>query len=524
MPEETQEKTEQKEAAAPAEEAQAEKGPPNKVDVADAGTLKKKITVTVLRQKIDAKFDEMFGELATSAQVPGFRIGRAPRRLIEKRFGKEVFQDVRNAIIGESLGDAIDKSQLKTIGEPDIDLEKIELPAGGDMSFSFEVEVMPEFAMPELAGIEVKKHAIKVTPDRVDDYLEQLRVSRARYENTDRAAADGDTVLAGAKISGEGIQPLEQHGLTLRVAPGQVEGLPLVELGKVLAGKKAGETASLKMTVPGAHPNELWRGKEVTVEISVGQVRRRILPELNEEFAASAGFGSLKEMRAFVSSRLDSRVASEVQQDMRRQLCRYLLENTKFDLPEGLVGRHTHRVLRRRYIDLLYQGMPKAQIEERITELQAAAAQEAKQDLHVSLVLGKIAEDDKIEVTDDEVNARIAQMAAMQNRRPERLRQELAQDGTLEQVRGAVSEEKVLDKLLAQAKITEVAGERAEKEPKEKEPAKRPAAEKKRAAPAKKRAAGEKKRPAAEKKRPPAKGEKKPEKKPSAKGKKKGKK
>ena len=133
--------------------------PKNTVEVEDAGTLKKKITVTVYRDKIDAKRDEMFGELGTSAQVPGFRIGRAPKRLLEKRFGKEVSQDVRNSLIGESVGEAIKETELKTLGEPDIKLDEIELPDTGDLSFSFEVEVAPEFDLPKLKGIPVNKPA-----------------------------------------------------------------------------------------------------------------------------------------------------------------------------------------------------------------------------------------------------------------------------------------------------------------------------------------------------------------------------
>ena len=114
------------------------------VSIQDVGTLKKKITVTIPRTDIDGKRDEMFGELSSSAQIPGFRVGHAPKKLIEKRFGKEIGQDVRNSLIGESIGDAIEQAELKTIGEPDINLDEIELPEEGDMQFDFEVEIEPE--------------------------------------------------------------------------------------------------------------------------------------------------------------------------------------------------------------------------------------------------------------------------------------------------------------------------------------------------------------------------------------------
>jgi len=142
---------------------------------------------------------------------------------------------------------------------------------------------------------------------------------------------------------------------------------------------------------------------------------------------------------------------------MREQVSRFLLDKTDFQLPEGLVNRQTTNVLQRSYVDMLSQGMPREQIDRRLTELKAAAADEAQRILKLSFILGKIAEDQKIEVGDDEVNARIAQMASASERRPERLRQELAQDGSLEHVRVSLRDDKVLDKILAEAKIVEVA-------------------------------------------------------------------
>ncbi|MCK4601909.1 MAG: trigger factor, partial [Phycisphaerae bacterium] len=445
MPEETQE-TQDTQAKQSQTDTEAD-GPQNSVSVEDAGTLKKKLTVTVPRAKIDGKFDEMFGELGRTAQVPGFRIGRAPKRLIEKRFGKEVGEDVRNAIIGESIGDAIEKAELKTLGEPDIDLEKIELPEKGDMEFNFEVEVAPEFDLPELKGIKVTKQDLEADDERTGQYIEQLRLSKARFETTDQAAAEGDTVTARATISGEGLETFERPGLTLRVAPGQVEGLPLVDLGGALAGKKAGQAASLKVKVPQAHPNEDWRDKELTVEIDISQVQHRVLPKVDEAFAASAGFESLAEMRQFIASRLEANLAMEAKRAQRNQVCQYLLDNTKLDVPEGAAARHSTRVLQRRYVELLQMGHPREKIDENLTELQAAASQQAQRELKLQFILGKIAEADGIEVNDDEVNARVATMAQSYNRRPEQLRQELAGDGSLAALEVSIREEKALDKL-----------------------------------------------------------------------------
>ncbi len=451
--------------------------PPNQVDVEEVATLKKKVTVTIRSERIDAKRDEMFGELSSTAQVPGFRIGRAPRRLLEKRFGKEVAQDVRNALIGESIGDAVETSELKTIGEPDLNLEDIELPDSGDLEFSFEVEVSPEFDLPELKGIEVNKTVAEVTDERIDQDIALLAEQRAQYDETDKAAVEGDVVLAGATIRIKGDKEAhERPGLTLRVAPAQIEGIPLIDLGKALSGKKADQTAELKITIPEAHPNEEWKGKEATIEIRISQVRRRILPKIDDEFAKAGGFDSLAELREAIRTRLGSRVEQEVRRQMRGQVEEYLLDNTDFSLPEGVARRHTDRVVQRRTVDLLQRGVPREKIEENITELQAAAGEEARRDLKLQFILDKIAGEREVEVSSDEVNARVAQIAGLYERRPERVRQELAADGSLGQLQVVIREEKTMDLLLQEAEITEVSPEEPQaKAPKKAKKAKKAA-------------------------------------------------
>ncbi len=436
------------------ENAQGDNLPENQVDVEDAGTLKKKVTVTVPRASIDAKIDEMFGELATSAQVPGFRVGRAPRRLLEKRFGKEVGEDVRNAIIGESLGSAIEQADLKTMGEPDLDLDDIELPETGDMSFSFEVEIQPEFDLPKTEGIDVTREIFEVDNERVDEYIGNIREGQARYEKTDEAAKEGDAIVAHATIKGEDIDE-DIPQANLRVAASMLEGIPLPDLGKELKGKAEGDEVTLSKTISENHSNEDWQGKDVEITLKINEVHHRIVPELNEEFATQAGFDSLEEFREFVANRLKARVDMEIQKSLRDQICQYLLENTEFDLPEGVVARHTQRVVQRRFVELLQRGVPRERIEENLAELQAAAEEEATANLKLSFILGKVADEQDIEVSDAEINSRVAQMAAQYGRRPERLRQELAADGSLEQVAISLREEKALDKLLEDAKITD---------------------------------------------------------------------
>jgi trigger factor len=442
----------------------------NSVSVEEAGKLRKKVTVTIPQASIDVKRNEMYGELGDSAQVPGFRIGHAPRRLIEKRFGKEVATDVRNALIGESLGHAIEKTDLNVLGEPDLELDDIELPESGEMTFSFEVEVAPEFDLPNLKGVAVEKRLVEVGDDRVDEYVNELRGTRATFEPSDGPAADGDSLVVSAEVTVEGADTVKRDDIALRVAPGQIEGLPLVDLGAALAGKSTGDTATLEVTVPEAHPNEDWKGKLASIEVTIKSLTSKILPEADAEFAKQLGFDAIDELREFVRERMSERIEGEIANDMRAQVSKHLLDNTEFDLPEGVAARHTESVLRRRYVELLRSGMPREQLDENMTVIQAEAQQQADRELRLQFVLGKIADEMEIEISDGDLNATIASMAAQYQRRPEKMRQELESDGSLEQVRTSMREDAALDKILGDAEITEIT-----EEPKDKKTAKKAA-------------------------------------------------
>lgn len=492
MAEETREKPEQAEAEAPPEaevaetqapEAQAPEEdhlPESQVTVEDAGTLKKKVTVEIPRERIDAKFEEMFGELGRTAEVPGFRVGRAPRRLIEKRFGKEVGQDVRNAVLGDAMGSAVEKTDIKVVGEPDINLDEIELPEEGSLTFSFEVEVAPDFELPPYEGIEIRKPDLEVTDERVDQSMAQWAQSRGRLRPAGDEVRADDVVVADVAITGDGVD-LSRPNVELRVAPAQVEGIPVEDLPQALIGNKAGDTCTMKTQVPSAHPQEAWRDKQVTIALTLQDVKRLEVPELDEDLARQSGFGSLEEMRQAVRSGLQSRLATEQQKAMRQQVSQFFLKSTDFEVPEGVAGRHAARLLARRYIALMMQGVPRQEIDQHMQELEAAATTQAAQDLKLTFILGKLIEKEGVEVSDAEINARIAEIARRQNRRPERLRQELTNEGTLDQLATAVGEEKAIDKVLATAKVVP-AGEGEEDRPAKPTEKKRGAAKGKRGA------------------------------------------
>ncbi len=451
--------------------------PANTVTIEDAGASAKKITIEISRERIDAKFDEIFGELRTSAQVPGFRIGRAPRRLLEKRFGKEAGEDVRNGLVSAALGEAVEENELQIIGEPDIKLDEIELPDTGPLTFSLEVEVAPEFDMPEYENIPVAEASIEVTDDRIAATTKDILSSRGVLAPTEEPAAEGDHIIADVKITGEGIDESRDNAEFL-VAPGATTGIPMEDLAAKLTGSAAGKTVTLEATVPDTHETEDWRGKAVTIAMEIKEVKRLEVPEMSDELAAEFGMDNAEAFIEFVKERLGSQLQTERQESMRQQIAKYLLDNAAIDLPEGLAARQTARVLQRRYVDLLYRGVPREQIDQNLEMLKAQAGSQATDELKLGFILDKVAEAEDISVEEGEVNSRIAEMASRSGRRPERLRSEMTNQGTLGEVEVQIREQKAIDKLLEMADVKPAEPAKAE-DPKPAEKAAKNTAKKK---------------------------------------------
>ncbi len=446
------------------------------VQTEDIGPLRKKLTLTVPRDLIGERLDNQYGELRRDAMVPGFRKGRAPRRLLEKRFGHEVSETLVQQLVGAGYLAAIDKTELKVVADPLIwvkdkegdgeslvevqeAIERIELPEGdAPLTFSAEIEVRPEFEMPELKGIPLVKPVVTITDADVQTHLDRLRGVRGEYENLPEGPAEkDDVVIADVKMTcGEAVVK-EQESVRLAARPQTLEGISFDNLGDVLQGAKPGETRTLSGQVPEDYDKTEFRGKPADFEIKVREVRRLRLPEVDEAFIKQFGFDSEKELREWLRADLESRVGEQIRRGLAGQARRYLLDNATFELPERLSQRQANRVIIRRMIELYRQGVPRAEVEKHMDELKTGAQEESIRDLKLTFIMEKLAEDREVEVTEGEINSQIAVIAQQQGRRFDRVRDELMRDGGLQNLYFQLRDEKLVQQLVEAAEITEKA-------------------------------------------------------------------
>lgn len=464
---------------------------PNIVTVEDSGPCKKKISIEIPEEKVKDATAEQYSELKKDAVLPGFRKGRAPMRLIEKRFGSDVTQQVKLKLLAEASEEALKDNEIDVLGDPDIDHENIELPESGPMKFEFEAEVRPEFDLPELEGIAVDKPKVEIAEDKVAEELEALQKRMGVWEPKEgKKIEEGVQAVVDALVKTEGVDEVDKHdNLEISVTEkGFVAGIPVENLPEVLKGAKQGDTKTATVEMPKTYFKEELRGKKVEIEITVKEVKELVPAELDDDFFKKFGVDDEEDLRERIKEAHQEQEERNARQQMADQIYQYLLEKTNFDMPESIVADQAHRIAQRQYSQLLMQNTKSDVIKEKMQNLQASSEEQAKEQMKLFFIMDKIAEKLEVEVTPEEINGHIAQIAVQRGRRPEKMREELARDGSLAQFTMQIREQKCIEKMLETAKVTEVEGEV------EKKPAKKKTTKKKTAKKAEREATSEKRK------------------------------
>lgn len=477
----------------------------NVVTVEDAGPCKKKVIIEIPEESIKELIDENYKQLGREAVLPGFRKGRAPRRLLEKRFGKETGEQVKLGLLAESSEAAIKSQEIDVLGDPDIDFEKIELPESGPLKYEFEAEVRPEFELPKLEGIPVKRETLEVTDEQVDREIEQLCRWSGVWAPRDEGKVElEDQVLADVMLTPElteeekakqaeeaekaakGEEEKDESALEaetkldnteIYVRPsGFVGPIPVEKLDEWLVGSAVGDEKTIDVEVPKTFFREEYQGRKVKIELTIKEIKYLKPAELNEALLQRFHVESVEELRERMRDNLQEQQENRVRQEMSDQIYDYLLDNTDFDLPLDIVARQAGSILQRQYINLLQRGLSRQQVEEQMEQLRAGSEEEANKQLKTFFLMDKVADKLEIEVTEEEINGHVAQLAAQRGQRPEKMKEQMERDGSLAQFRLDIRQNKCINKLLESADITEGKAEKAKDEPKKaKAPAKKKA-------------------------------------------------
>jgi trigger factor len=428
------------------------------VTVEDAGPATKKVSVQIPEDRIKARLSKQFKEIRRDAQLPGFRAGRAPAKLIEKKFGSEIKEQVRRDLMRESYEQAVEVNKLAVLGEPTFDAgSNITLPEAGPLNYAFEVEVQPEFTLPSLTGIPVKRPKVEVREENVEQAMQNLREQQGTLVPVeDGAVAAKDLITADVHLKVDGNVVGHVHDAQLVARPARIGGIEVPDFEQQIVGAQVGETRTLNVKGPESHANEAVRGKDVGIDVTVKDIKRLELAEITPEFLADLGFDNEQQVRDALREQMVERITYDVAQAQREQVSKYLMENTTLELPTKLSAKQVDRVAQRRAMDLLMRGVPQDQVIAQIEVLRAGAAQEAGRELKLFFILQRIATEQDTDVDEAELNGRIAMLAAQKGERPEKVKSEMAKDGSLQNLYIQMREQKALDKILESAAIEEI--------------------------------------------------------------------
>jgi len=431
------------------------------VTVENLAPCKKLVRFEVDAKAVDEAFVAVTKDFVRHAKMPGFRPGKAPEAMVLKQYAKEIDEEVKRKLIGNTYRQGIKEQKLSVIGYPDI--EEIQFSRGQALQFAATIEINPEFELPEYRGLPARREPATVTDQDVAEAIEALRGQAATFQKVDRPVQEGDYVVVNYTGTCEG-QPMtliaptargltEQKGFWVEVKPGSF----IPGFAQQLIGAKAGDQRQVSVDFPNDFVTAQLAGKKGVYQVEVVEVKEKVLPELNDSFA-QAGYGAenMEKLREGVRKDLQNEKNLRQKRSIRSQLLRALSDKIQFDLPESTLQAETRNVVYEMVSENQRRGAPKEAIQAKKDEIYNAATGIAKERLKMSFVFHQIAEKEGIRTDQHEMNTRIALMAQANNMPAAKFLQELEKRQGLGEVYQQIIQEKVLDFLHENARIEDV--------------------------------------------------------------------
>lgn len=434
------------------------------VQLNNLSDTRKSLVVSLDSKEVDATHQEVVAEIARQVRIPGFRPGKAPAAIVAKRFAKEITDEFKQKVVSNAYRAALDGQKLDVLSV--VNVEPGELQPGTAATVTFTVDVRPDFALPDYVGLATEVMPTDATDAEIDRVIEGLRAERAEFKTAERPAAKGDYVKLAYEgmVEGKPITELAPDKQLYAKVPqtweeveGENEGV-IPGLGKQLAGLKTGDKKDVSVTFPvdfAAVP--ALAGKTATYAVEVLEVRERILPALDEAFFKANRVGNLETLRVSVRSQIKQRKEAQNRAEQRRQVSDALMAKVDFPVPDSLVESETQNVLRHFIEENMRRGVPQEQFEKDKKQLFDGARQAAAKRVKTQLVLAKVAETEKLQVTEQDIDTFIYREAMRTGEKPDRLVKTLAADrDQLRSVQQSIIFDKAIDFLVSKATVTTV--------------------------------------------------------------------
>jgi len=415
-----------------------------------------RVQAQVAPEEVERRVQQAARELGRQMRVPGFRKGKVPPPVVIRRLGREaVLDEALRSFLGSWYADAIDGAGIAPVGEPDLDVPN-QLPAEGQpLEFSIEIGVRPSAKLGEYRGLEVGRRETHVEDAQIDEEIDRLRDRLASLETVERPAETGDHVVIDyvGTVEGEEFQGGTGRDQLLELGSGRL--VPGFE--EQLTGAKAGDERTVSVTFPEDYPATELAGREAQFAVTVGEVREKRLPEVDDDFASeAAGFDTLQELREDIAERLGKIDERAIEREYEDAVIAAAVAEAEVDVPDKLVHARAHELLEDTFGMLARQGISKEaylRITDRDEETLAHEAEpEAAAQLRREAVLAAIVEAEQIEPTDEQVREALEPTAERQGTTVEKLLEQVRSSGRLDRIRREVATRQAVELLVAEAK------------------------------------------------------------------------
>ncbi|MFN4260447.1 MAG: trigger factor [Gemmataceae bacterium] len=439
------------------------------VDITDVGPCKKHIKVTVEREDIDDRFNEEYSKLLFESPVAGFRPGKVPRKVVERRFRKEVTQQVKGQVLMASLEQLAAEHELSPLNTPDIDPDKIDIPEQGPLIYEFDVEVRPEFDLPEYKGLKFKRPVWNITEEDIDREEKRLLAPYGQMvpKGGDQPIVEmDDYLIADVVTEYQGRRMGELKEVSLHVEPRLAFKDGVAEqFAERVIGATVGDQRTIDIRMSDQVADPALRGVTIQASLTIQDIKTLRMPEITHELMHEFHVHSREQLRELIRVVLQRRLEYYQRESARLQFLEHVLTHSNWDLPEDLVKRQARSTFARKVMDMRAAGMSEEQIKARERMLSQDVLRNTTLSLKQFFVLQKVAEVENIEINEDDLNDEIERLAAQHNESPRRLRARLERENMLEAMAADLLERKALDLVLENAEFEdEAAGANVEDE------------------------------------------------------------
>jgi len=420
-----------------------------KTEFTDVSATQKTITIEIPVDVVDAEINRVAKGYTQQARIPGFRPGKVPTNLIKKRFKEQILHDVAHGLIPRAVDEALQERGIEPVDTPNI--KDVALEEGQPLKFTAAIETVPPFDVGDLSSIEATRHPSVITDEAVEKTLQNLRQRGAKFEPVeDRGVEDGDTVVLDIERKDPEGNPDRHADVSLELgSPANPPGFDAQ-----LLGLRTGETKTFTIHFPDDYAVKEMANTDVEYTVTIKDIRRKVLPELDDEFAKDVGpFESLGALRDRVRADLQQESEEHATQHLRTDLLKQLSERVTFDLPPSLVEREMDRRIEEFASRLMQQNVDPRQAGIDWAQFRESQREPARASVASALALDEIARREGLTVSQEDVDKEIERFATRAGRTPAALRAQLEKEGSVARLATGLRREKAVDLVLSRARI-----------------------------------------------------------------------